>query len=71
MLKKIWQKIDGYKFISGCVLSGIGGLMYFNPITAPWATEVLTVGVTTATGGLIHKKVKSNKAKSNKAENNN
>ena len=60
MFSRMWKAIDGKKTASGIILSGIGLLMYFNPVTAVYATEVLTTGVSVLSGGLIHKQIKKN-----------
>ena len=68
VFKKLWNKIDGYKTIFGLITSGVGGLMYLTPVTAPFATEVLLTGLSTTAGGLTHKAVKLKKRKGDKNE---
>lgn len=62
MFKKLWKSIDGYKTLTGIIITGIGGLMFFSSISAPYAADMIVSGVTIAAGGLTHKIIKKNKA---------
>ena len=63
MIKRFFKKIDGYKTLTGLIITGMGGLMFLSPVTAPFASETLISGVTLTMGGLAHKKIKSKKEK--------
>ena len=60
-MKKLWQKINGWKTVSGLVISGIGIVMFNNPFTAPAAPYVLSSGLAALGVGATHKIIKSKK----------
>lgn len=65
IFKKIWTSIDGKKTIAGVLVTGVGAGMFFVPVMAPAAKEVLIFGLSLVTAGITHKVAKAQIQKRN------